>query len=197
MNQIPKYIFVLLQCMIISLPPAVIIRIAAYFINRKRNIRTTAFHEIGFLIFFAVITGIASLTLLPEFEINGSGIYIIRSYGASSFSFLPGRIIMMSINQISSGRYEYFLINLVGNIIMFIPVGFLIPLLWRCSGKLTILIGFLSSLSIELLQIPLPRCTDIDDLWMNTLGAAIGMLAYFLLNKLLKNQFTHFKVIKE
>ena len=39
------------------------------------------------------------------------------------------------------------------------------------------------SLCIELLQLPQARGTDIDDLWLNVIGAFIGYWAYILLKK--------------
>ena len=65
------------------------------------------------------------------------------------------------------------------NILLFIPFGFLLPLLWKRFEKIipTIIFGALFSLSIEAIQIFCPRITDIDDLLMNTAGTIIG---YFL-----------------
>lgn len=62
------------------------------------------------------------------------------------------------------------------NIIMFMPLGFLLPLIWRRYREMgrTVLTGFCMSLSIELSQLFCLRVTDIDDLTMNTLGTAIG-----------------------
>ena len=59
---------------------------------------------------------------------------------------------------------------------MFVPFGFMLPLIWKRyrSGVKTVLAGFLLSLSIEVIQLFSFRATDIDDLLMNTLGAAIG-----------------------
>ena len=65
------------------------------------------------------------------------------------------------------------------NAVMFAPFGFLLPVLWcKCrKWKVTVLAGFLLSLTIEVLQMFCFRATDVDDLIMNTLGAGIG---YFL-----------------
>lgn len=38
--------------------------------------------------------------------------------------------------------------------------------------------GFVFSLAVEIAQYPLGRWSDVDDLWLNTLGAAIGLLLY-------------------
>ena len=65
------------------------------------------------------------------------------------------------------------------NILLFIPLGFLLPFLWKKyqSLRTTILFGFALSLSIELLQILTYRATDINDIIANTFGAALG---YFI-----------------
>ncbi|WP_249355053.1 VanZ family protein [Enterococcus hulanensis] len=66
------------------------------------------------------------------------------------------------------------------NIIMFTPLGFLLPLIWKQCRNLgtTVLLGFEFSLMIELLQLFNRRATDIDDLLMNTLGALFGFLIW-------------------
>ncbi len=67
--------------------------------------------------------------------------------------------------------------NVILNIAMFVPFGFLLPLLWKGGRKWYIAItsGFGFSLIIELIQLLTHRGVfDVDDLFTNTLGAAIG-----------------------
>ena len=68
------------------------------------------------------------------------------------------------------------------NAVMFAPFGFLLPVLWcKCrKWKVTVLAGFLLSLTIEILQMFCFRATDVDDLLMNTLGASFGFFAAWL-----------------
>ena len=68
------------------------------------------------------------------------------------------------------------------NAVMFAPFGFLLPVLWcKCrKWKVTVLAGFLLSLTIEILQMFCFRATDVDDLLMNTLGAGFGFFAAWL-----------------
>lgn len=62
------------------------------------------------------------------------------------------------------------------NAILFLPFGFLLPVLWKkCrSWKRTVPAGFLLSLTIEIIQLFSSRATDVDDLIMNTLGTFLG-----------------------
>ena len=72
------------------------------------------------------------------------------------------------------------------NAVMFAPLGFLLPVLWRGCRKwsVTTLAGFLLSLTIEVLQMFCFRATDVDDLLMNTLGAFLGYcLAWLFFHK--------------
>lgn len=68
------------------------------------------------------------------------------------------------------------------NVVMLMPFGFLLPLMCPDLRKLyrVALSGFGFSLLIELSQILSLRGTDIDDLILNTLGAALGYLMFRL-----------------
>lgn len=70
------------------------------------------------------------------------------------------------------------------NILMLIPLGFLLPFIWPATAKLicTVLYGFSFSVLIEVSQLfTMVRTTDIDDILMNTLGALIGYLLFRIL----------------
>lgn len=68
-------------------------------------------------------------------------------------------------------------INLLGNVILFIPLGLLPPLLWEPMQRLwkTALLSAGVMTAVELLQMLLLVGTcDIDDLILNVLGACLG-----------------------
>lgn len=70
-------------------------------------------------------------------------------------------------------------INVFGNIVMFIPFGFFLgkQITMKKSKntkKTTILSVCMVSVSIELMQLMFGRCADIDDVIYNTLGGALG-----------------------
>ena len=81
--------------------------------------------------------------------------------------------------------------NIVGNILIFIPLGFFIPIInpnFKKIVKVT-LIGFFASLSIEILQIfTMGNVCDIDDVIFNTIGVLIGIVIYKLFIKLKKTK---------
>lgn len=66
----------------------------------------------------------------------------------------------------------------VANIILFIPFGFLLPVIWKSFRRFhfTMIAGILASICIEINQLFSFRVTAVDDLLMNTLGTIIGYL---------------------
>lgn len=78
-------------------------------------------------------------------------------------------------------------LSFILNILLFIPLGFLCPLIgktFQCV-KNTFLAGFGLSLFIEIVQLfTLHRATDINDLFTNVIGSVIGYLCFRLVAKL-------------
>lgn len=89
------------------------------------------------------------------------------------------------INNQKSINLLFYLENIfsfecIMNMILFIPLGVIIPLLWSHSRTLWIIIttGMGLSLLIELSQILNYRASDINDVLTNTIGTIIGYLIY-------------------
>ncbi len=86
-------------------------------------------------------------------------------------------------------RYDGWMMNIIGNIIMFIPVGIVWPVCYNKldSIKKTVLAAGGFALFIEVTQLfCLGRHTDVDDLILNTFGAAIGACIIFMIRGLKK-----------
>ncbi|MBS1575652.1 MAG: VanZ family protein [Bacteroidetes bacterium] len=86
-------------------------------------------------------------------------------------------------------HYSYIVAkNILGNIIGFIPLGVLLPILFvrlQQAGK-TILAVFLISLGFETTQLIFNLGVfDVDDLLLNTAGGAIGYLFYVISKRLM------------
>ena len=75
-------------------------------------------------------------------------------------------------------------INLLGNIIIFIPLGFLEAMASRHrSFSWTVVDGFMLSMLVEVFQlISKVGRFDVDDLILNTLGVIIGYLMFVICN---------------
>ena len=84
--------------------------------------------------------------------------------------------------------YDGWLINIIGNIAMFIPVGLVWPFCFKQLDTLrkTVLAGAGLPLLIEITQLPFyDRCSDVDDLILNTTGILIGAIIYFGIKRLM------------
>ncbi len=69
--------------------------------------------------------------------------------------------------------------NIVGNIVWFIPLGWIVTKYYRLSFFKTVMIGFLVSFSIESLQYILyTGISDIDDIIFNVIGTTLGYILY-------------------
>ncbi|WP_306419864.1 VanZ family protein [Bacillus sp. J14TS2] len=98
-------------------------------------------------------------------------------------NFIPFKTIsyyLFSATDLSSRvRIE----NLAGNVIGFMPFGFLVPLLSRkLNLKAITLATFFLSLTFELIQLIFRLGSfDVDDLILNTLGGVLGYLLISLI----------------
>lgn len=73
-----------------------------------------------------------------------------------------------------------FLLNVAGNVAAFMPCGFFLPIVSRRSRRWynAILLSFGLSIGIELTQLAFRVGSfDVDDLFLNTLGGALGFAA--------------------
>lgn len=75
--------------------------------------------------------------------------------------------------------------NLLGNIILFVPVGFLFAVIFKeLSGKRILFAGIVIGVIFEVLQIVFKSgIFDIDDIILNSLGVIIGYLIFITLVK--------------
>lgn len=68
--------------------------------------------------------------------------------------------------------------NSLMNVLLFVPLGVLLPLIWRKYRSFwkTAMFGLILSMTVELAQMFFGRATDINDLITNTCGAMLGFL---------------------
>ena len=84
---------------------------------------------------------------------------------------------------IRTGNWDLFLLNVCGNIAVFMPIGAFLPKLFkRCKNIfLSTLLSFELSLCIEIVQlVTRVGSFDVDDLFLNTIGGVCGYLLYMM-----------------
>ncbi len=111
--------------------------------------------------------------------------FIVNS-GVNEIKLIPFDIIIRQISSINSSEkaYKEFILNIIGNVGVFIPIGIFTIYLFKTSLSETVLTGFFISLCIEAGQLPLDRTSDVDDLILNTTGAFMGYCIYQLCKKI-------------
>lgn len=108
---------------------------------------------------------------------------ILRNMVQPHPNFTPFESILLYVNGYHSYEFETWFFNLFGNVLLFVPLGFLLPILFSKARRfsMTIIWTMLASLTIELTQ----RGTrlgsfDVDDLILNVLGGAIGYAVWIM-----------------
>ena len=94
-----------------------------------------------------------------------------RHGGVSTINLVPFSQIS---GQLQNASTELGLTNIIGNVLMFVPLPVLVRVGLGQSWARGLLWSVCFSLAIEVLQLLAGRSADIDDLILNSLGALIG-----------------------
>lgn len=148
--------------------------------NKKRgtggpegqNSRKRIFAVLLFLLYFAV------LFYFLFFSEKMGRTYSEREY---HYNLIPFYEIKRFIQHYKVIGMEAVVLNIVGNIVAFMPFGFFLPVFSkRCHAFLNILFySFELSLMVELIQlITKVGSFDVDDIFLNTLGGVLGFFIY-------------------
>lgn len=124
---------------------------------------------------------------IKQFVVYVFYVYCFLVVGITFLSRTPGSregVDLMLFDSISrSISAKVFAIE---NILLFIPLGFLLPLIWNKFYSVTwcIVAGFICSVMIEMSQFIMKRgYFQIDDIVLNTFGALIGNIVIVALMK--------------
>lgn len=107
-----------------------------------------------------------------------SAIRDTRMGGDWNYNFIPFRSMTSYLENITE-PYAY--TNILGNVIPFVPLGFLLPLVYKkIKGfAATMSVCILSILGVESFQfVTMLGFFDIDDILLNTSGCLLGYLVY-------------------
>lgn len=145
---------------LLSLLTAISLKIA-YSISKKKKFEI--YKEIIDLVFIAYIILLFSLVTATDFS----------SYGNN---FIPFRE-MFRYSVTSKLFYR----NVIGNMVLFIPFGYFVN--YYCKTKkisYSLILSIIISVTIEIIQLMLGRCFDIDDIILNVFGGLVGYLIYLI-----------------
>lgn len=118
--------------------------------------------------------GIYTQTGKPYFEI------LSRTNEMRGLNLIPFRTILEEITGIPGlapeDRFSIALLNILGNLLLYVPVGFLLPRAYKKFAKLgtVLLFGLILSCIFEILQYLFGGSADIDDVLVHLVGLAAG-----------------------
>ena len=157
------------------------------FIKAKRNKRKFFCLKEFFVVMFQVYLALLiSVTIFP-LRIGDIKVNLL-------VNFIPivnsVKDLMVGVNSMGFFMVKFWIINILGNIILLAPLAFIMPLISKKFRSLrsVVILCFCTSLFIEFLQflslfIGNLRSVDIDDIIFNTLGAFIGFGAFKILSR--------------
>ncbi len=154
----------------------IVVLVAVRIFALRNSSKKISFHE-EFLNLLFIVYILLLFELLTGTENNsGSGINLV-----------PFSEILRY--QVGSKMFIY---NVLGNILLFVPFGYFVTRYIKGKSLYQIfIISFITSLTVEILQVKLGRSFDVDDILLNVIGGVVGYFIYKLLNSI-KNHLPKF-----
>lgn len=187
-----EYSIQMIPCMLVGLFGYLLVRP----VRNKRlagaGLKSGLARECALLVFVMFCAGLSSLTVFPaNFWTIGHWTEVLHGQ-RPLFPPVDWRIQLRTlqltpfqeIRRAIRGPWVMFL--MLANIGIFTPIGFLPALLWRnWRWWKSMLLGLLTSCTIEFVQFFIGRSPDIDDVILNTTGALVGFWLFWLLRSII------------
>lgn len=180
-----------IQVLPVSVLASVVYAVIRYIKIKNGNMKANLSKEIIRTIFVCYLTGLISLVLVPFNFWSVVWGYIYNGYSVNSISFLNGSFnLVPSVFKLAAGELElgsWVKTMLAGNVLMFAPLGLLLPLAFGKIKKLFMLgLAVVVPLFVEIVQILVGRNFDTDDLICNFIGIITGYFIYLCVDRMFK-----------
>ena len=197
-----------LKEMLVGAVPAALAFVCFWPYRRKAlaamGLRTGPWREAGLILFVMFLFGVLAVTLWPVYmvESNGPGtgnilLLVDRPSPWHNVNLIPFQMVGDYWEELCRGGFGFTLLNFVGNLAVFVPLGLFPALLFRGgTWRRSALVGVATSVLVECGQYLVVRTTDIDDVILNTLGALCGYWSYLLLRRLFPGFSAKFQCVK-
>jgi glycopeptide antibiotics resistance protein len=176
-----SFLYPILVLSAIAVPCWLIFRL--YYLRARRRPLSLR-RELLLLTVVVYLAGLAAATLTP----NRSSRLLAEGRGGIELRPSLSSLTCSTANLREGSTARSFCVrNARGNLLLFFPLGILIPLVWRQLGfRKGMLIAIALSFTIELVQYLSSawgsyRAADVNDFILNVLGAGLGMAAVSLL----------------
>ncbi|MGE5627923.1 MAG: VanZ family protein [Solirubrobacterales bacterium] len=192
---------------IFGIPIYMIIKCIIVLRKKKKGNQIHIKKEFIKFVFALYVFLLIGFTLFP-IEIIFDRNYIFNNIMA--VNYIPFLSIAKDVGEVGHGNwstsFQLMLLfrNVGGNFVLLMPLGILIPLLSNKlnSIKKALMLGFIISFFIEMFQYFEDyfhlgfRTVDVDDIILNTLGAAAGYLIYVFTTKVFLKYKTETRILE-
>ncbi len=142
---------------------AVLLRLTDLIINRKKLVLHDELLKLFFIIYILCLFYVVTF----------------QDVSWSSHNFVPFKEIFRY--DIGSGVFYK---NIFGNLLLFIPYGIFIARYLKLKEPIVlVVIAFITSLSIEVIQFLIGSVFDLDDIILNVVGCLLGFSVYIMSEK--------------
>ena len=142
---------------------AVLLRTTDLIVNKKKLVIHEELISLSFIIYILCLFYIVTFQ-----DVNWS-----------THNFIPFREILRY--DIGSGIFYK---NIFGNMLLFVPYGIFIARYLNLKEPLIlVIIAFITSLSVEVIQFLIGRVFDVDDIILNVFGCFLGFYLYIIFQK--------------
>ncbi len=146
--------------------------------KRKKKINTQPFWRLLFLVYAALMLWL--LFGRSQGWVEGKTYWqmVEQNLCLKPFDTIT-RYTNIVLHYPNSSSFAHCLINLVGNVVMFIPAGYLLPRIFKKQRNFFVffLTCFFTILAVEAIQLfTLLGCFDVDDIILNLFGMTLGYL---------------------
>ena len=188
---------------VIEILPVILVTVVTYCLIRRKKQKyifgndfkeirkKSRLNEIVRLLLLCWIIGTVCMTLTPtNFWYHFWRMLTFQSFSFPTVEFHSWRYVSIwwthfitySGHYLSGSSLYGQIINVIENIIFFVPLGFGLPIVWKKTNFLkTILIAFIFTFVVEFIQAFIGRDGNVDDMICNTLGGIVGYLIYLVI----------------
>lgn len=133
--------------------------------------------SLSYVLFLLYISIASNLLFFSSYR---QGVRAVR-YGMPEYNLVPLHTITNYIKASGYINSNIVIMNIVGNVIAFMPLGFFLPLLFSRYLKLwkALVFVFGTTLTVECMQFLFHVGSfDVDDLILNTIGGGLGFIVF-------------------
>lgn len=160
---------------------SLVLYLPVYFTNRKKYGKRPFIRHLAIYALIGTAASIIYITIL----IYGEEITFFPEY--HMLNLVP----FAWLEDLREWGGKLILKNLFLNILMFVPLGFFLPIVYNRLTRLwkTIACCFSFSFFVEFFQYFIGRSADIDDLIVNTVGGIIGYCIFAILRHFFRQKY--------